>query len=275
MDGLRKDADRARVRLWPSGHMSTAGVVAAATVGAILVAALLAGCSDSQAGTVVPSGLAGVVTSPNTITVVGDATVSSAPDEAVLTLTVETDGDDPGAVMNQNAEVVTAVIDRLKREDVDETEIETANVSVYPIRTYHPETGKETLVGYRCQNSIRVTLTEADEVGRVLSAAVEAGANIASGPVWKLSDDTEAATEALRKATENARAKAEALADAQGVELGDVVMMTETNVDVPVYPMYESALMKDLASGAVSETPISPASLDVSATVTVTYELKR
>jgi len=44
---------------------------------------------------------------------------------------------------------------------------------------------------------------------------------------------------------------------------------------VPVYPMYESALMKDLASGAVSETPISPASLDISATVTVTYELKR
>ncbi|OFV80451.1 MAG: hypothetical protein A2W26_09420 [Acidobacteria bacterium RBG_16_64_8] len=216
-----------------------------------------------------------MATSPNTITVVGDATVSSAPDEAVLTLTIETDGDDPGTAMNQNAEAVTAVIDRLKQEDVEDGDIETANVSVYPIRSYHPETGKETLVGYRCQNSIRVTLADADVVGRVLSAAVEAGANVVSGPVWKLSDDTAAVTEALRKATEKARAKAEALADAQGVELGDVVMMTETNVEVPVYPMFESALMKDLASGAVSETPISPASLDISATVTVTYELKR
>jgi uncharacterized protein YggE len=244
-------------------------------VGVILSAAFLTGCSDSQTSTVVPSGSESMVTSPNTITVVGDATVSSAPDEAVLTVTVETDGEDPGAAMNQNAEAVTAVIARLQREDVDEADIETTNVSVYPIRTYHPETGQETLVGYRCQNSVKVTLATADEVGRVLSAAVEAGANVVSGPVWKLSDDTAAVTEALRKATEKARAKAEALAEAQGVELGDVVMMTETNVEVPIYPVYESALMKDMASGAVSQTPISPASLDISATVTVTYQLKR
>jgi uncharacterized protein YggE len=224
---------------------------------------------------VISSGSTGVVTSPDTITVVGEATVSSAPDEAILTLTVETDGEDPGTAMNKNAEAVTAVTDRLKREEVDDTAIETANVSVYPIRTYHPETGQETLVGYRCQNSIRVTLAADDEVGKVLSAAVEAGSNIVSGPVWKLSDDTAAVTEALRKAVEKARAKAEALADAQGVGLGDVVMMNETSVQLPVYPLYESALMKDLASGAVSETPISPASLDVTATVTVTYELKR
>jgi uncharacterized protein YggE len=219
--------------------------------------------------------LTGVVTSPDTITVIGEATVSSPPDEAVLTLTVETDGEDPGAAMNQNADAVNAVLDRLQREEVDESAIETANVSVYPIRTYHPETGQETLVGYRCQNSIRVTLAADDEVGRVLSAAVEAGANIVSGPVWKLSDDTTSVTEALRKATEKARAKAEALADAQGVGLGDIIMMSETNVQLPVYPLYESALIKDLASGGVSETPISPASLDVTATVTVTYELKR
>lgn len=221
------------------------------------------------------SGSTGVVTSPDTITVIGEATVSSAPDEAVLTLTVETDGEDPGVAINQNAEAVTAVLDRLKREGVDEAAVETAYVSVYPIRTYHPETGKETLAGYRCQNSVKVTLAAAGEVGRVLSAAVESGANLVSGPVWKLSDDTSAVTEALRKATEKARAKAEALADAQGVDLGDVIMMSETNVQLPIYPMYESALMKDLASGTVSPTPISPASLDVTATVTVTYELKR
>ena len=130
------------------------------------------------------------------------------------------------------------VLDRLKSEGVAAEAIETTNVSVYPIRTYNPETGQETLTGYRAQNSVTVTLADAGQVGKVLSAAVEAGANIVSGPVWKLSDDTAAVAAALKKAVANARTKAEALAEAQGVKVGDVVMMNESSVDVPVYPVY-------------------------------------
>ena len=255
---------------------STQRSVVLIVLGVVLVATLIAGCSDSAGNTVVASSPASAVSSPDTITVVGEATVSSAPDEAILTLTVETDGSDPGAAMNDNAEAVTSVVQRLKDEGVDAKDIETANVSVYPIRTYSPETGKETLDGYRCQNTVRVTLANAEEVSKVLSAAVESGANIVSGPVWRLADDTAAVTQALKEAVENARAKAKALAEAQGVDLGDVVMMSENNVQTPVYPMYEGIyLSKDQAAGTVAPTPISAAGLDITATVTVTYGLKR
>lgn len=253
------------------------GMILIAMALGLLMAALLAGCSVSSPGnTIVASGPASAVASPDTITVVGEATVSSAPDEAVLTLTVESDGVDPGASMNDNSAAVTAVVERLKEEGVDDASIETANVSVYPIRTYNPETGEEKLTGYRSQNSIRVTLSDAEQVGKVLSAAVEAGANIVSGPVWKLSDDTAAVADALKKATKNARTKAQALAEAQGVKLGDVVMMNENSVQQSVYPTYtDMYVTKDEAGGTVADTPISAASLDVTATVTVTYVLER
>ena len=202
----------------------------------------------------------------------GRATVTSAPDEAVLTLTVESDGADPGASINENSAAVTAVVERLKDEGIDEADIETANVSVYAIRTYNPDTGQEKLTGYRSQNSIRVTLADAKQVGKILSAAIEAGANNVSGPAWRLADDDAAVAEALKKAVENARSKAEALAEAQGVDLGDVVMMSEQSVSVPYYPAaYDSALMKDSGGLSVADIPISAASLEVTASVTVTY----
>ena len=118
-----------------------------------------------------------------------------------------------------------------------------------------------------------VTLADAGQVGKVLSAAVDAGANIVSGPVWTLSDDTAAVAEALKKAVANARTKADALAEAQGVKVGDVVTMSETSVQVPVYPIYYAT--DSVKAGGVMDTPISAGSLDVTATITITYVLGR
>jgi uncharacterized protein YggE len=252
---------------------SVSGAVALLLVA--VLAAVLGGCSDSSRNTVVAPGSASAVSTSDTITVVGEASVKSAPDEAVLTVAVESDGKDPGAAMNKNSTAVSAVLERIKREGVDDKDIETANVTVYAIRTY-TDAGQEKLTGYRATNTVRVTIADAKKVGAVFSAAIEAGANNVSGPVWQLSDNTKAVAEALKKAAQNARKKAEALADASGVGLGDVVMLSENSVQMPVYPMYlDSAVAKSDALGGVANTPISAASLDVTATVTVTFALKR
>jgi uncharacterized protein YggE len=250
-------------------------LLAIATLVAALLALGLGGCSDSPRSTVVASGSVGAVSSPDTITVIGEATAKSAPDEAVITLAVESDGKDPAAAMNKNSAAVSSVVERIKREGVVDGDIETTNVSVYAIRTY-TDTGQEKLTGFRATNSILVTLSDTKQVGKVLSAAIEAGANNVSGPVWQLSDDEKAVAEALKKAAQNARQKAEVLADSLSVDLGDVIMMSENSVRVPVYPVY--AGLADAKAGAadfVAETPISAGSLDVTAMVTVTFALKK
>lgn len=245
-------------------------VVTVAVLGGLSMVMLVSGCGDSSRDE--GSAAIGAI---NTITVAGRATVSSAPDEAVLTLSVESDGADPGASMNANSIAVTKVLERLAAEGVDKASIETANVTVNAIRTYNPQTGVETLTGYRSQNTVTVTLTDAQMVGKVLAAAVETGATNVSGPVWKLKDDSATIVEALKQAVANARAKAEALADAQGVKLGHVIMMNEGSIEQPVVPIYTGYYdTAGAGDSKVSVTPISPATLDVTATVTVTYVLK-
>ncbi len=253
-------------------------LVCAAVAGLLLAAAAGLGCgddSDDNAST----GLQGssvAVAAANTVTVLGKAVVTSAPDEAILTLSVESDGADPGAAMNANTAAVTKVMERLKAEGVESTAVQTANVAVYPVRTYNPETGEETLTGYRAQNSVTVTFKDAEKIGKVLAASLETGVTNVSGLVWKLRDDSQVVADALKQAVANARTKAEALAEAQGVEIGDVIMMSEGSVEQPSLPVYTDMAMPYGGDAVrVADTPISAATLDVTATVTVTYALKR
>jgi uncharacterized protein YggE len=267
---LRKDKVGGSKRGW---------LALVAAVGILCMAMLIAGCGDSDRDdSAAPATGPAAAEAPDTITVNGKATVSSVPDEAVLTLTVESDGADPGTAMNANSAAVTKVLERLKAEGVESAAIVTSNVTVYPNRTYNPQTGEETLTGYRSQNAIEVTLPDAQKLGAVLAAALEAGVNYVSGPTWKLADDSSATVEALKLAVANAKVKAEALAGAQGVKVGDVITMREGTIDQSYPPMYADmayALEARPAAGGVSDTPISAGTLDVTATVTVTYVLAR
>ncbi len=243
-------------------------------VGGLALTVLLAGCGG-QLGGGSPSGDSGVAGSSNTVTVMGRATVTAAPDEAVVTLTIENEATTAPAAMDAASVATQKVMERLKAEGIEDSAIETASVTLYPIRTYDPNTGKETLTGYRAQNTITVTLADAPTVGKVLAAAVETGVTNVSGPVWRLRDDSAAINEALEQAVANGRSKAEALAAAEGLSVGDVMMMNEGGVEVPVVPIYREAFDVAEAGGNVTEPPISPANLDVTATVTITYALGR
>lgn len=242
-------------------------------VGGLALLVLLAGCGG-QIGGDVSSGQSGVAGTSNTVTVTGRATVTSTPDEAVVTLTVEKEAATAPAAMDAASVTTQQVMDRLKADGIEDSAIETASVTLYPIRTYDPNTGKETLTGYRAQNTITVTLSDAPTVGKVLAAGVETGVNNVSGPVWRLRDDSAAVNEALTQAATNARGRAEALAAAEGAKIGKVITMSEGTVDVPFIPVYRSYDMAEEGVKA-AEPPISPANLDVTATVTVTYVLER
>jgi len=265
-----------RNRLRPLERGLSRWPVLIALIAGLSLVMITTGCGDDRESAAMTTQGPLSVGAANTITVSGKATVTSAPDEAVLTLSVENDASEPGASLDANSLAVKKVMERLKAEGVEDTAIETANVSVYPIRTYNPKTGQETLTGYRAQNTVTVTLKDARTVGKVLAASVETGATNVSGPVWRLADDSAAVIEALKKAVANARAKAEALAAAQGVKVGEVLMMNESGVEQPITPIYTQMYADKAAAGAsVAEPPISAGSLDVTATVTITYTLTR
>jgi uncharacterized protein YggE len=235
----------------------------------LLAAAWLAGCSESGS---VQQGEAGELAVRDTISVSGTGTVLAAPDEAVLTVTVETEADEAAPAADENAQKMQAVVDRLKSEGLPDEALETSSVSVFPVQEFTPD-GQSSVRSYRAQNTMRVTINELDQVASLYAAVIEAGANNVQGPEWRLSDNSVAVQEALSKAVASARGKAEALAQAADAGVGDVLSLSEETT-VPG-PFFDTAARAEAAAGDVAVPPIEPQQLTVTATVRAVYQLSR
>ena len=202
-----------------------------------------------------------------TVTVLGTAVVKTAPDEAVISLGVHTEAEGAKAAMEQNAERMDAVVRALLNAGVVPDDISTSNISLWP----QYDTNGVNVTGYVAENSLSVTVRDIDNVGDVIDAGIAAGANLAGGVMFQLSDENQGVEQALRMAVDDAKTKAEALADQAGASLGRVVRIDETSSGAPpVY--YDRAVAEDSAGGG-APTPILPSDVETSVTVTVVWAL--
>lgn len=121
---------------------------------------------------------------------------------------------------------------------------------------------------YTATNSVEVTIRNLDSAGKVLSAATAAGANQLYGVRFEIEDPSALQGEARKKAVEDARARAERLAQLAGVKLGPAVSITELDGGGggPV-PMFAMAKMDAAAA------PVERGELTVTSTVQIVFAL--
>ena len=196
------------------------------------------------------------------ITVTGVGTITSVPDEASFTIGVQTQGSTAREALAANSEQMRRVIAAVKAAGVAKSDIKTQDVSV---SANYADEGR--INGYSARNSVLVTIRNLSKAGPILDAASNAGANEVYGPMLSRSDEDELQAKALRGAVENARKKAEVLAEAAGVQLGRVTALTEGSSGGP-QPYYDRAVL-----AKSSEAPIEPGTQDSQATVTVTFAI--
>lgn len=205
-----------------------------------------------------------------TITVSGTGIAASKPEIAIVYLSVITRDEGASNAQLLNAEKMNKVIEALKSFGVKEEQIETTRYSLEPIYEYNENLRKSVLVGYQCVNTIKVTLEELNKVGKIIDVAVLAGVNEVSSITFSLKKETEEKLklEALNKAVEDAKIKAETVAKAAGVKI-----IGPKRIDIGGYVSPISYEVK--AAPPVPETPIiSPQELTVSMSVYIIYEFE-
>lgn len=105
------------------------------------------------------------------------------------------------------------------------------------------------------------------KAGAIVDAAVGAGANLVSGPSLGPSGELVLQRRALKAAVADARARAQAIAQASHVRLGRVQSVSETSSS----PITFSPSPK---AAAASGTPVEPGSVQVEEDVTVTFAIR-
>ena len=213
-------------------------------------------------------------TTQNTIMVSGTADLKVDPDKADIYVTVEGAGIDASAAQAQLQLKSNKVIDAITGAGVDKKDIETTGFNVYPDYSYNPQTGENTIKGYKAQHSVHVVVKDLTKVGTVVDAV--GGENgLVNNVQYGLTDEGKKSfdDDALQQATANAHQKAISLTKSAGTSLGKVVSISENNVYYPPFPYYARDSMPMEASGMMKSTDILPGDVTVSASVSVTYEL--
>lgn len=171
----------------------------------------------------------------NTISVTGESTLSLEPDMVTFTVGVQTMADTVNGAVSENNRRTEAVINALLAAGADRSEIQTRNFSVWPQMDYGNEGTRRTpsIVGYQVSNEIVVRTPDPAAAGRLLQAAIDAGANTGGGLQFIVSDPGEGDDEGLTSAYANARRKALLLAEAAGRRLGATLSITEGAITPP------------------------------------------
>jgi hypothetical protein len=205
------------------------------------------------------------------IQVTGTSRVSVVPDRVSFTVGVATTHAAVAEAVEQNNARTRAVIEALVAAGVERTSVRTANLSVQP-HYEHREGRTPSIVGYSVSNGVSASVDRTGDVGKLLQAAINAGANEVTQLVFTASKPGKVREEGLVAAFEDARAKAEALARAAGRRLGRALSIVEGVGQIPRPPVYaaRAALM---AEDAVSEIPTEPGMQELTLTVTVVFEL--
>jgi hypothetical protein len=208
---------------------------------------------------------------PHTVSVTGVGRVTLTPDRAVFTAGVQTVAPTVSAATQENGARMSAVLAALRRAGATDKDLRTSGLSIYPQQQAQQEGRPPRIVAYQVSNAVTVTKDDPATVGRLLEAAVEAGANTVSGVTFTVSDLTRGRDTGLQAAFADAKAKADVLARSAARSLGRAMAITEGGANVPgPVPMMR---MREQAM-AMSAVPVESGTEELSFTVSVVFELQ-
>jgi hypothetical protein len=236
--------------------------IGAAALGALIVAVA---ALSVRPGPVAGEPAAGTDTPLHTLTVSANGKVTVVPDVARVYLGVTLTKPTVKEARDAAAKAMTDVIAAIKGLGIADADIQTTGLS---LSARYAEGSSTKIVGYVISEQVQVTVRDLDKAGDVVDVATAKGATDVNGISFELADPAKAQDDARAAAVTAARTSALAMASAGHVTLGAVLSISDTSAPSPIY--YGAAGAAPMAD---VRTPVQPGTQDVTATVTVVFEL--
>lgn len=192
-----------------------------------------------------------------TVTVTGESQSKQKNQVASYTAGVSVESDNKDTAVSQVNQATESIIKSVKDFGIKADDIQTQGASTYQ----RPDNKQWTVT-----NSIQITLRDVDRASNLLDLLNKSGATNVYGPTFSLESSKEAENKLLQEAIEDAKKKAEVLANASGRKLGKVLSVSEGFQTPGIF-----AIAKEGLGGGA---PTEPGSTTTSKTVTVTFALE-
>lgn len=209
----------------------------------------------------------------------GEGKITEVPDTATVYIGVTQTSNNVVDAKNKTNSAINKVIANIKALGISEKDIKTTNYSInpnyetgnvvpmmYPIRD-----GGNNITGYTATQNLEVKVKPTEKINKVIDSITKDGANLVGGINFTFSDEMleKLENKAREEAINNAKKKAQNLANASGIRLGKIVNVIETSNFPRFTPMMAGAIEKTDTS---QPTNVAPGENTVSVSITIYYE---
>lgn len=212
------------------------------------------------------------------VSVTGNGAIPVTPDMATITLGVSTLAPTARQALDQNSAAMNRVRAEVRRFGIADADISTQWFNIWEQQewTWDDMLGTSTsrVVGFNVSNTLVVTVRNIDQVGDILSAGITAGANASSGISFGVSNTHALYLQALAAAVADARTKANVLAGALGMTVGNPILVVETQTWSTLTTRQNFSADMVVPQAAGSAVPVEAGEMFVTARVQVDFELR-
>lgn len=202
-----------------------------------------------------------------TFTVTGTAVQRVQADELVISAGISIESDGNVQDLFRSTQKVTSEALEYLRSKQGVKKVETDVVRLQSV--YH----KDRDGFFRSTQTLNIILSDFSIYDEVMTFLIGKGFNQIGYVGFRLSDLSGRKLDVQLDAVSAARSKADKLALAMGVKLGDVVHFSEESL--PVYRPMENALRFSSSDASGGESSIAPTEVEITQKVTITYAIKR
>jgi len=219
----------------------------------------------------------------NTISVSGEGEVFAVPDIATFSFTVRDEQADANSAQKVVTDSMNKILAELEEEGIEEKDIKTTSYNIYPrydwvqrqCITYPCSGGEQVLRGYEVTHSVHIKVRDTETTGELLSLVGEMGADNVSGINFSIDDEELLEADARELAIDDAKKKAERLANDLGVKLVRIVSFYESGGErYHDYARAELSFDSAVGGGAEKAPSIPTGENKISSNINITYEIR-
>ena len=198
------------------------------------------------------------------------------PDTAIVTVGIQETGASLKTIQESVNKKSQALVDALKSMGINKEDIKTVSYNLYPQYDYTTSTTNR-ITGYQISTNYQVKVKDFDKVNEVLTTATGVGANAIGSVSFEVNDETEKEklNEARELAVKEAKAKADGLSKAAGINLGNIVNISESqNSGDQIRPLYGMGGAPDVTTKEIAVADIEPGQTEIQVTVSLSFEVR-
>jgi uncharacterized protein YggE len=208
---------------------------------------------------------------PRLISVVGTAEINVAPDEVILSLSVESRDKVLTAAKQQNDASAKKVMALASDVGIGAKDIRTSALRMNPM---YSDDRSPRFLDYEVSQRIVITLRDLTKYETLMTRLLEAGITRVNGISFEVDRTRTYKDEARTKALQAAKEKAVAMAAELGQTVGKPWEISEQNSDNPYNGMLANSISSNSERAEPQESTVAPGQVTISASVRVSFQLE-